>query len=334
MREQPVLYAGVVPKSLNLSDDQLERMIVWTSISYVFERSALTGYRRLSLFRSLILPAEESPLHAHFIAVIPRALERILALIPRILARIGVSKDVLEECFPDHAAAINIDCPLIKRRNADSFPSKASGSAASDKASSENASDVYLTQAECNDIVTNLARIVEVVIPRASKTSSHFVVKHLSLLVGYLSSMALGNATSMNFNLQAQVGSSARAILIAAKRENEQTLRQLQKETVDRTLSALGDVVLGVHARLVDVWPGGEFRQSTEMKRWISWLALRSTCHWRPTVTMQTGEKRVKRMRWCQVQIHTKLLQTKRKLEQEWLGTGVARSSMSILIWT
>lgn len=278
--EPQILLACTLPPSLKLNTLQVRRVIVWTAVSYVLERDALQSRLRSALFQSLISDWQQSPYRKELETAVPRAFTKLLELVPHILHRIGVSPEVLEECFPDDVDdALNGLYPIVKRRSRDiptSSPQigfKSRDSRPRKQTLSRTSTRLYLTHAERDDIVTNLARTIDIVVTAAAPNTKDFVVTHLSLLAGYVSSMAVVCAATTNFTLQNQVGCAYRSIFTAATAAGEGVLRDLQSAISKRTFTALGMDSVPMRARLVSALPG-EGRAIQAIRAWLGWCVL------------------------------------------------------------
>lgn len=276
-----ILLAGMLPAGLNLDRRAIRRILLWLAISYILERDALRSKRLFSLFTSLILHPSRTPYFRELESSIPGALSDIVRRIPHILNRIGVDEEVLEQSFPDNANVTDEPCFIFPRRRTASSRSQTQTQTRSDRSTSSSPSaefrdlKVYLTQAERDDIIVNLAKVLSMVMSAAAEVEEKFVEENLSVLAGYVASMAVACAGCTNFALQSEVGGAFIAIFSLAAMQTK--VRELQEAVVRRTFTALGNESspskVALRARLVSVFPG-QGQEINAVRRWLAWCVL------------------------------------------------------------
>ncbi|CDS01620.1 hypothetical protein [Sporisorium scitamineum] len=265
-----ILLAGFLPPSLDLDKRQIRRILVWLSISFILEHDVMQSRLISTLFQSLVFESAKSHYRRQLRTAVPKALTDVARRIPHILNRLGMDVEVLEQCFPDNSKVT--DVPLFtvaQRKQALSQAQQDAGSGSSPSAEFTEFK-VYLTQAERDDILINLARMVDIL---ACGPDPSFVSDNLTILAGYVSSMAIACATTTSFALANTVGVTFTSVFTAAAREGDETLRGLQERVCRRTFSGLGSDAIGVRARVVTVFPG-EGREVGAVRRWLAWCAL------------------------------------------------------------
>lgn len=270
-----ILLAGTIPPSLKLSQDQAGRLVLRIAVSYMLERDVLQSHLLSTFFQSLISDWSKSSYTRELSAGVPKALSDVVRMVPFMLNRLGASEGVLEECFPDHADATEGLFPIVERPRA---------------GKRKKSRQLYLTQTERDDIIIKLARTLNMI--TSASTNPRFVVDHLSLLAGYVSSMAIACAATTNFALRDQLGCTFHSIFTgAAKARHGNVLRRMQEEVCWRSFAALGATSIAVRARLVAVWPG-KGREIAAIRRWLAWCTL--TDHLAPhSVTAKGGKEAV-----------------------------------------
>ncbi|EST08471.1 hypothetical protein PSEUBRA_001892 [Kalmanozyma brasiliensis GHG001] len=257
-RVRPILLAGFLPPSLDLDKRQVRSILRWLAISFVLERNVMQSQLISNLFQTLLLERAKSHYTRQLESAIPRAMSEVVRQVPRILIMIGMDELVFEECFPDDREVTDVPCLTVsQRRPADS--------------SELTQFKKYLTQVERDDILINLARLLEMVIDAEPRAID--IADHVSILAGYVSSMIIACAASTNFTLHQSVGSAFSTIFAEAAREEGDTVRKLQEEVCRRTFTALGMDSLVVRARVVTALPG-EGREVGAVRRWLAWCAL------------------------------------------------------------
>ncbi|SPC61486.1 uncharacterized protein UHOD_03154 [Ustilago sp. UG-2017b] len=277
-----VLLAGTLPPALNLERSTIRRILLWTAISYTLERDVLRSHRLSSLFTSLIHHPSRLPYARELEQTIPRALSDIVRRIPRILNRIGVDEEVIEQSFPDNANVTDEPC-ILPRRRTTSSGTKATQTRAQGRGGERSAFSspsvefkvfkVYLTQTEQDDIMINLAKVLGMVISAVAEEG--FVEEHLSVLAGYVACMAVACASCTNANLQSEVGVAITGIFGLASKQSK--VQELQEAVCRRTFTALGNdsspSKVALRARLVSVFPG-QSREIGAVIRWLAWCVL------------------------------------------------------------
>nr|CDI52974.1 putative protein [Melanopsichium pennsylvanicum 4] len=212
-----MILCNMIPPYLDLNPLQISRLIIRIAVTYILNTDAVQSIHLSSFLKTLFHPSSASSHHFELCTTVPQALSQIISLIPRILNRIGVREHVLEECFPDEVEVTSWVCPTLKR------PTTASGKP-------KKCQRVYLTQAEREHILTNLAQVLEMVTRADANKGERVVGSNVTTLAGYVASMAIASAASTNFTLEAQIGGALNAIFSAAARESCECLNDLQKE--------------------------------------------------------------------------------------------------------
>lgn len=267
---QCILLAGMLPPSLGLDRRQIRRILVWLAITFILERGAMQSQLTCALFRSLIFQPEKSHYAQQLDAAIPRALTDVVRRVPHILSSIGMDPDVFEKCFPDHPDVADVAC-------FSAAPAKLSALQKHEIASSSSTSAVacelhmYLTQTERDDVLINLARMLDMI--AGASTDAAFVEDKLSILAGYICSMAIACAASTNYAVSDAIGRAFDSIFGAATQTDSDLSTKLQAEVCQRTFSALSDKSIAARARLVTRFPG-ESKEVCGMTRWLAWCAL------------------------------------------------------------
>ncbi|CBQ72392.1 conserved hypothetical protein [Sporisorium reilianum SRZ2] len=274
-----ILLAGFLPPSLDLDKRQIRRILVWLSISFVLEQDAMQSRLISTLFQSLVFDSAKSHYHRHLESAIPKALTDVVKRVPHILYRLGMDDDVFEQCFPDNSKVMDVPLFTVAQRKPTSSQSQAQQEGTSRSSPSAEFSEfkVYLTQAERDETLISLARMLDMI---ACVRDPTLVTDNLTVLAGYIASMAVACAATTSFSLANQAGAAFTSILRAAARAGGETLRTLQEHVCRRTLSALGTDAVAVRARLVAVFPG-DGSEVGAVRRWLAWCAL--TEHVAPT---------------------------------------------------
>lgn len=265
-----ILLAGMLPPSLNLDKRQIRRILVWLGISFILERNIMQNCLISTLFQSLVFQPEKSCYARQLDSAIPRALTDVIRRVPHILNSIGMDDAVFEKCFPDHTSITDVPCFTVARRKA--IPSKMQDGASSSSPSAEFIEfKAYLTQTERDDTLINLARLLDT-IARASSDLT-FVTDNLSVLAGYVSSMAIACGATTNQAVSDAVAGAFNSIFALVAGEGEDTLRKLQAGACTRTFGALSNDSFAVRARVVGVFPG-DCEEISAVRRWLAWYAL------------------------------------------------------------
>ncbi|GAC92961.1 Mg-transporting ATPase [Pseudozyma hubeiensis SY62] len=265
-----ILLAGMLLPSLYLDKRQIRRILVWLGISFVLERNVMQSRLISTLFQSLIFQPEKSFYARQLDSTIPRALNDIVRRVPHILNGIGMDDTVFEKCFPDHTSRTDVPCFTVARRKA--VPSQTQDGASSSSPSAEFLEfKAYLTQTERDDILINLARLLNTI--ASASPDPTFVTDNLSVFAGYVSSMAIACAATTNHAVSDAVAGAFNSIFALVAGEGEDTLRKLQAGVCTRTFGALSNDSIAVRARVVGAFPG-DCEEISAVGRWLAWYAL------------------------------------------------------------
>ncbi|TKY86436.1 hypothetical protein EX895_004585 [Sporisorium graminicola] len=269
-----ILLAGLLPPSLDLDKRHIRRILVWLSISFILEHDAVQSGLICMLFQSLVFESAKSHYHRQLDSAIPKALTDVVNRVPRILHRLGMDDEVFEQCFPDNSEVADVPLFTVAQRKPTASSSQAQAQQDGARSSSPSAEftefKAYLTQAERDEILINLAGMLDKI---ASRPHPTLITDNLTIVAGYVASMAIACAAATSLCLVERIGAAFNSIFSAATREGSETLRTLQEQVCRRTFSALGTDAVAVRARLVTTLPG-EGREIGAVRRWLAWRAL------------------------------------------------------------
>ncbi len=264
-----ILLACAIPPSLQVRSAELTRIVTWTAVTCLLERDVLQSQLAFGLLEALVLQPDQSAYRNELPGAVAQAAGDVLALVPRVLHRIGVSESVLVECFPDDADATDGPFFVVTRarpRTHDRLPSS-SQTAKVEQARRAPRSALYLTHAECDELLAHLARVVQLVV----RANSGAVRNGVSLLAGWVASMALACAAGTNVALDAAVGQGMEAVFAAAAEAG--VLGELQEAVGRRFFTALEPESVVVRARVVQALPGAG-RGVQALRAWLGWCVL------------------------------------------------------------
>ncbi|KAI3482406.1 hypothetical protein L1887_54962 [Cichorium endivia] len=264
-----ILLACAIPPSLQVRPAELARIVTWTAVTCLLERDVLQSQLAFGLLESLVLQPDQSAYRNELLGAVAQAAGDVLALVPRVLHRIGVSESVLVECFPDDADATDGPFFVVTRarpRTHDRAPSS-SQTAKVEQARRAPRSALYLTHAECDELLAHLARVVQLVV----QANSSAVRDGVSLLAGWVASMALACAAGTSVALDAAMGQGMEVVFAAAA--ETAVLEELQEAVARRLFTALEPESVVVRARVVQALPGAG-RGVQALRAWLGWCVL------------------------------------------------------------